>query len=359
MELGGARRGVGYLLMDAGALLEQCFPRVGEHAEQFIALSGKRGLRWILPAQGNKIGSLLGAWRPYTLKAWLSWGVIRAAVRGGFLGQLPGTKRFTADISATDWREYGWPGEKPPLVLVYVGTSGLHQKLVVTLADPESGVGKTVIKFPLVDTAWLKIAHEYETLLELQAESRNNVPLPLHIDREKQFAVQYYMPGKPVGIALGSAHYDFLASLRQCDYRIDLEAVRAQLVERYRTLSEVGKVTSELAGQIEEVLAKINWHGTIPAVRLHGDFAPWNLKRQTDGKIHTVDWEDSQVFGLPFYDLFFYKMQVERLLRRNVRIDRNAYINALFDSGYEGDESTLAAAERAAGVMVAISSRIT
>ncbi len=353
MELGGAGRGARYLLMEAAALLEHCFPGAGGHAEQFVALSGKRGLRWILPAHANKITSLLGAWQPYTLKAQINWGVIRAATRGGFLGYLPGAERFVVDISSTDWGGFGWTEDEQPHVLAYVGTTGQHQKLVVTLADPESGEGKMVVKFPLIDTAWLKIVSEYEVLLKLQSEGSNHAPMPLCIDHEKQFSVQHYMPGKPVGIAVGSAHYAFLASLIQSHHVIDLDAVRAQLVERYRTLSETDKVTGEQADQLERVLAKTIWNRSVLAVRLHGDFAPWNLKWQTGGILCAVDWEDSHTFGLPFYDLYFYIMQVKRLLGRDIKVDRGAYINALFDAGYEGDDDMLVMAEQLARVFVA------
>ena len=40
-------------------------------------------------------------------------------------------------------------------------------------------------------------------------------------------------------------------------------------------------------------------------MRIHGDFAPWNIKLPT-GSAVLVDWEDSQVRGLPLHDAYHF-----------------------------------------------------
>lgn len=53
-----------------------------------------------------------------------------------------------------------------------------------------------------------------------------------------------------------------------------------------------------------------------PVVRLHGDFAPWNLRIQRDGRVLAIDWEASQRDGFPGIDLAHHVVVTERLIRR-------------------------------------------
>ena len=333
MELGGAGKSAGGLLMEALDLLRYCFPLSGGVADSFVALSGKSGLRWILPAESRKLSSLLAAWQPYSIPTRAGWGLIRLAARGGFLSRLPGTEKLEVDLSATDWRDYGWNRTETPTVIAYVGTPGAHRKLVVTLADPHEGAGHLVVKCPLVDTAWAKIDREYKVLMELRDECQAITPRPLLIDREKRFTVQTYLAGRPVGVRLTDAHYRFLADLYQPDTMICLEEVREQIISIRCSLTERDRMQSKSLSHLESLLNKKYWKGKIPGVRVHGDFAPWNLKWSGKSTIRAVDWEDAQAVGLPFYDLQFYKFRINMLLKYNTDIRLNKYINNLATKG--------------------------
>lgn len=321
--------------MEALELLNQCFPTGREGGSRYVALAGKRGLRWILPVRSKRLDNVLAAWRPYSIPARAGWQLLRLVAKGGGLSYLPSTETFSLGLSATDWRDYGWDRQEPPMVLAYVGTPGAHRKLVVTLVDSNNGSGCLVVKCPLVATAWKKIEREYYVLKELQNEgSMVAAPQPVHIDYEKRFTVQTYLEGRPTDVRLTSAHYQFLASLYRYGSIISLEDVRAQTIMRRDRLVERSEIPSDNLARLERLLNKNIWSGKVPGVRIHGDFAPWNLKWCGESSICAVDWEDAQPLGLPFYDLHFYQMQVERLLGKGVKVDWAYYARMLVDMVY-------------------------
>ncbi len=146
--------------------------------------------------------------------------------------------------------------------------------------------------------------------------------------------MQAYLSGRPVGVRLTDAHYRFLAGLYRPETTIFLEEVREHIISRRNRLLERGAVPEESLAHVERLLNEPNWHAKVPGVRIHGDFAPWNLKWGSEGEIHAVDWEDSQAVGLPFYDLHYYAMQTARLLGKKGLVDWDRYVCALSGTGY-------------------------
>jgi hypothetical protein len=61
-----------------------------------------------------------------------------------------------------------------------------------------------------------------------------------------------------------------------------------------------------------EALAGRRW----PVVAQHGDFAPWNLLRTSEGAIRAFDWEYGTLKGFPYLDLIFYFLQTSALMYR-------------------------------------------
>ena len=77
------------------------------------------------------------------------------------------------------------------------------------------------------------------------------------------------------------------------------------------------------------------WDKKIQSVKIHGDFAPWNLKFSSKrNKMIAYDWEMSQESSLPFYDLIFYKFSVQKLLHKKVDINCQEYLSALEKKGF-------------------------
>jgi hypothetical protein len=61
-----------------------------------------------------------------------------------------------------------------------------------------------------------------------------------------------------------------------------------------------------------EALTGRDW----PVVIQHGDFAPWNLLRTSDGALGAIDWEYGTPEGLPYLDLAYYILQTSALIYR-------------------------------------------
>lgn len=334
--------------MEALEALRQCFPERGGMPVSYVAISGRRGLRWILPARSQRITGLMAGWRPYSFSAQLGWGLLRLAAKGGLLPNLPGSQQFKVDIPNETWRDFGWEDKNPPTILAYVGTPGPHQKIVIMLADPLSGMGRLVVKCPFVQTAWLKIASEYNVLSTLNGGNQVLAPSPVHIDHVKQFSVQTHLGGSPVSLKLTDDHYHFLARLGQPEVSIALEKIRDQITSRRVALKESGCLSPEDDATLEKLLKNTLWDGQVPSVIQHGDFTPWNLKRHIGGYIFGIDWEDARRIGLPFYDLHYYKMQVELLTGKRQKISEDRYLCSLLEAGYSARHRTLAATDRAA-----------
>jgi hypothetical protein len=61
-----------------------------------------------------------------------------------------------------------------------------------------------------------------------------------------------------------------------------------------------------------ETLAGRDW----PVAIQHGDFAPWNLLRRSDGALGAIDWEYGTLEGFPYLDLAYYVLQTSALIYR-------------------------------------------
>jgi hypothetical protein len=61
-----------------------------------------------------------------------------------------------------------------------------------------------------------------------------------------------------------------------------------------------------------EALADRTW----PVAIQHGDFAPWNLLRRSDGVLGAIDWEYGTPEGFPYMDLAYYILQTSALIYR-------------------------------------------
>lgn len=312
--------------MEPLELLRQCLPIDEGGAESYVGLSGKSGLRWILPENAGSLSGLLVAWQPYSIPAKAGWGLIRMAAKGGFLSHLPGVTNFKTGLSSADWHDFGWSQTEPPAVIAYAGTPGTHRKLVVILADPRDGTGRLVVKCPLVDTAWPQITHEFSTLKSLREEKRNIAPIALGINHEKRFTVQSYMHCSSTRINICKEHYTFLEGLVQTDNNIFAEDIHTTLIEERKKLINNFEILPETKQLTGKLLAESIWKGIIPAVRVHGDFAPWNIKKRNDGSLCALDWENSEPIGLPYYDLSYYQIQVAHNLRRRIRIKWDTFI---------------------------------
>lgn len=53
-----------------------------------------------------------------------------------------------------------------------------------------------------------------------------------------------------------------------------------------------------------------------PVIFQHGDLAPWNVHRTSNGTVQAIDWEYGTATGFPFIDLAYYVLQTAALIYR-------------------------------------------
>ncbi len=275
--------------------------------QEFLAVPGQETPRWLLPVRNRKLDSVLGNWSPYRLASSMKWAAIRTAHRAGCLAVLPGVASVKlARVEDIDWRSIGWSGSEPPVPAIYVGTPGVSRKAVIHLVNASSGVCEAVVKVPLTEGAHAAILHEADVLEILADEGYKSAPQLIYVDRDRGVTTQAFIAGKAGGRGFGGAYQNALRSLMLADERTTIVGHamdwREQLDRAFgckRDLSLVSAAMSELDDT-----------ELVPACWVHGDFAPWNMRRLHDGSLALLDWEDAQRSGLPLQDAFhFFHMQ--------------------------------------------------
>jgi hypothetical protein len=100
-----------------------------------------------------------------------------------------------------------------------------------------------------------------------------------------------------------------------------------QLHQQTLTLSEIAvqlnQATLKLdpdsgdASLLRSAISEIEDDRLLPAYRIHGDFAPWNIRLGPGGTAALVDWEEAQSRGLPLHDAFHFAHMTRSLFGRN------------------------------------------
>jgi hypothetical protein len=123
--------------------------------------------------------------------------------------------------------------------------------------------------------------------------------------------IQSTLPGTPVSGRLTTAHLRFLESLESAELKPLAGIGQVQsLIDRLNALSGV----QDLLAAMKQCLAVMG-ATPIPSTIIHGDFAPWNLRRHHDD-ITAFDWEYGLVDGLPLLDEIHHVVQVGYLLKK-------------------------------------------
>jgi hypothetical protein len=281
--------------------------------QPFLVLSGQGGPRWIVPVDPRLGRPFLAHWRPYgRLSRWL-WRGAAAAYRLRALGRVPGVQAVSvAPPPGAGWHHLDWRAEEPPTAVVHIGTPGPTRKAVVGLVDTPSGALAAVAKLPLGPAAQSAILHEAAMLRRLAAERPARAPQIVYEDLERGIAVQEPMEGSPSGRHFTSAHLEWLTGLVDSDNEITLDTVRRAFVRRLETLDgAAGWAKSRLSAALDEIAGD----RVLPQAWVHGDFAPWNLRRSPRAGLVALDWERACPDGLPLFDLVHFHTIQAQLLR--------------------------------------------
>lgn len=271
-------------------------------ARQFIALGPGDTPRWLLPLGEPQIGEALRGWQPRRWWTRLAWQGVRAAVRCGKLDSVPYARCLRLDwISAVDWRKFGWSRREDPIPVLHLGTAGPARKIIVHLVDRGSMRCELIVKVPLTPVAAVAILREADILTQVVRDGIAGTPRLVHADRHQGVSAQTVVEGTADGRILTAQHWRTLKSLE-----LPEEGIR--LTEMVLELQGQISGRRDLAGEAALQMAFMQMADDAPlrACWIHGDFAPWNIKRRSDGSMGLVDWEDARRGGLPLQDAFHY-----------------------------------------------------
>jgi hypothetical protein len=268
----------------------------------YTIVPGNDGPRWLLPNRNKLTWTILNEWHPYSTLAWLSWAGIRLLARFGALPFLPGTLQthLPANSGSLLLSHIGHESDAlPPVILV--GSPTATRKLIVFLVNSDHALD-SVVKFPLTSAARVSIQDEAEILRRLDGKHR--APRLLHYSSETGAAMQQYLPGRMGSRRCKPNYLRLLLDLARTEDVVSLRARGLLLEERLRC----HPAYNEHASSVNSVLAYLEEDAVVPAVLVHGDFAPWNIRELPDGACALVDWELAEWKGMPLHDLchFFY-----------------------------------------------------
>lgn len=254
--------------------------------------------RWLAPLGYRPHEEAFAGWRPYRLASRLAWAAIKPAMRWGAAPPaLPADHVYVNCIAGLDWRALGWRRAADPVPLVYIGTASPRRKAVVHLIDPVSHACELIVKVPLTEAAKWAIRHEAQTLLHLRQEEFAAAPRLVELDDSNGVAAQTVVAGSRCGLSYSREVAMLLLALERPGECTTLSQVASSLESR-----SLGPHANQAdAPLLARALDQIHDSSEMPAVRIHGDFAPWNIKLQ-NGTAALVDWEDSQARGLPLHD---------------------------------------------------------
>lgn len=266
----------------------------------FLSIPGQNGPRWIVPVYARFGKIVLQQWQPYNFSSKLKWKGIRWLYNLGLLDKLPGITSITTssklNIKTNSRDSYFVP-------IVYVGTPGLEQKAVATLVSQKSGTPEKILKVALTEKAKKSLLHESRILEKLSELNISDVPTLYGIDKSGKCTCQSVIGGRLSSRTLTQAHIDRLIQFPKSPKITSLDKqqnlLRLAFKKEYTLFESHTSIISKALPLI---------HGkNIPFILVHGDFAPWNLKTDKDGRITPIDWEAAQLEGFPFgiYVIFF------------------------------------------------------
>jgi thymidylate kinase len=299
-----------------------------EHSRchRFVVLPSEKTPRWLLPlGDSRKTRRGLQIYCPYAPKARLLKVLLTGAIDLGWQGwACPKVFLASEDILALETLVRENTGENRPVFALSLGTPGRYRKLTIQVMGADARI-LGYIKLPLTDAATERVRSESEVLQRLWSFEtlRPYIPRVLYAGAWSDGYVLFLSSGPSLWgpVEFGVEHDTFLRllwdvhrSARMGQELVDEVALRWRKAELHLSTEwgELGekaleRATRDLGGQ------------TISCGLSHGDFAPWNTRKDND-RIFVLDWE-SATTAPNLWDIFHFHMQVRSLLHRGNRLD--------------------------------------
>jgi hypothetical protein len=296
------------------------------HVSRFAVLPGMEKARWFVPLASPALSAAgLAVHTPARTSSLLKHMALRLATRT----RLPVWYRDTVCVAHR---------QTPPLQSLLARLlPGVDVHLALTSGAPEPAKNRKTSVAVLDNQgqlrAFLKVAgsplsrrllqHEAAVLEAIgndTTKARRAPRLLFAGEVEGRYiTVQTPLHGKPVLAALTGAHQEFLQSLHTVQRKLASEtAIVAGLPAR---LASLAQPRPELATMLDQALPALE-RLTVPSTIMHGDFVPWNLRRQ-GSEISAFDWEYAELDALPLMDETHFLIQDRYEL--NKRTPQQAY----------------------------------
>lgn len=208
--------------------------------------------------------------------------------------------------------------------VVMVGTPSPAQEITVQLWDNKDQV-LGYIKYAEKEAARTRLRQELFMLSNLPEEVGPE-PIKFGALGEGEALLKSVLPGKPLVRALLPPPKELSGLL---DSLVVGPAVPLEDHPWVRRLRNLG--TPELDTMFEPLVGR-DWPVTIQ----HGDLAPWNLLRRSDGALRAVDWEYGTIEGFLGLDLAHYILQTSALI-----FNRDPLKSARYAAWYLSEMSNL------------------
>ncbi len=285
---------------------------------RFFVISAKDRLRWIIPNNPSLGWPALQQWRPYRLSSSAKWHAITTAYNIGQLGHIPNIQT----IGITTNTSPSYPSISKSAAAIYIGTPSSSRKIVATLVDRKSKKPISIFKAPLDNNAPEKILHEAKMLNLLSQEKSGLAPNLISMNANFGTSYQKVISGKQSGRSLSSVTLNYLVELKNNNYQLSFSQITSDIIDR---IPKNYNLSAKNYDTIYRILNNITNPKILPAVWVHGDFAPWNIINSTSGKVFGVDWEDAIPNGLPLFDLVHFYTQQAVLFNQNRLFPKQAY----------------------------------
>ena len=260
--------------------------------------------KWVLPQYAVHSVSILKQWKPYSLSSMLKWQVLLLLYRCKLLHFFPGV----VSVSVPQRRPSQQQGRIP---VIYVGAPGVQRKAVTTWLT-ENGQPILVSKLALTEEASDSIENERQALLYLQQHHVPGVP-SLFTDVNGTEG-QEVLIGRPCSLELDQPLVNWLARLPQTGERKLIKSLCDEWADNLVRLS-LDKRDVEFIGDVLKNYSEME--ASFATIASHGDFAPWNIKRDRKNRVLVYDWEGFRKDNLPLFDICHFYCIQDFLLNKN------------------------------------------
>jgi hypothetical protein len=290
-----------------------------EEREPYLVIPGHDGPRWLIPARSRAAASVLSSWHPYNLSSRLKWLAVCTAAHTGLL-------RFAGSVAsaavsrraALEWFERCGIRSQTGEMVILAGNPSPDRKLILFLlqtghqGDAHSGGAQpiaAVLKVGLTEGGGRSVLHEAEVLRKLEPYSW--APQLLSVHHELRAAAQKFVPGIMPDRRFRPEYMEMLCQLPRSGEGKTLTQVAGEMARR---LSPFKAQLEALApGLLDRSCDALDLDSSVPILLAHGDFAPWNMRRNAQLGYVLVDWEWADFAGLPAYDLLHFQFNDDRL----------------------------------------------